>query len=69
MPKYKLEWLAYDIACEKGEAFDVSVPNYQAKENRKWIVEKIGYGNNIGNFIIIKSNTLRVVYGHTKPIE
>ena len=69
LPRYKLEWLAYDIACEKGETFDVSVPDYQAKENRKWIVEKIGYGNNIGNFIIIKSNTLRVVYGHTKPIE
>lgn len=69
LPRYKLEWLAYDIACEKWKAFDVSVPNYQAKENRKWIVEKIGYGNNMGNFIIIKSNTLRVVYGHTKPIE
>ena len=69
LPRYKLEWLAYDIACEKGKAFDVSVPNYQAKENRKWVVEKIGYGHNIGNFIIIKSNTLRVVYGHTKPIE
>lgn len=69
LPRYKLEWLAYDIACEKWEAFDVSVPNYQAKENRKWVVEKIGYGHNIGNFIIIKSNTLRVVYGHTKPIE
>ena len=69
LPRYKLEWLAYDIACEKWKAFDVSVPNYQAKENRKWVVEKIGYGNNIGNFIIIKSNTLRVVYGHTKPIE
>lgn len=69
LPRYKLEWLAYDIACEKWKAFDVSVPDYQAKENRKWVVEKIGYGNNIGNFIIIKSNTLRVVYGHTKPIE
>lgn len=69
LPRYKLEWLAYDIACEKWKAFDVSVPNYQAKEGRNWIVEKIGYGNNIGNFIIIKSNTLRVVYGHTKPIE
>ena len=69
LPRYKLEWLAYDIACEKWEAFDVSVPNYQAKENRKWVVEKIGYGHNMGNFIIIKSNTLRVVYGHTKPIE
>ena len=69
LPRYKLEWLAYDIACEKGKAFDVSVPNYQAKENRKWVVEKIGYGHNMGNFIIIKSNTLRVVYGHTKPIE
>lgn len=69
LPRYKLEWLAYDIACEKWKAFDVSVPNYQAKENRKWVVEKIGYGHNIGNFIIIKSNTLRVVYGHTKPIE
>lgn len=69
LPRYKLEWLAYDIACEKGKAFDVSVPNYQAKEGRNWIVEKIGYGHNMGNFIIIKSNTLRVVYGHTKPIE
>ena len=69
LPRYKLEWLAYDIACEKWKAFDVSVPNYQAKENRKWVVEKIGYGHNMGNFIIIKSNTLRVVYGHTKPIE
>ena len=69
LPRYKLEWLAYDIACEKWKAFDVSVPDYQAKENRKWIVEKIGYGHNMGNFIIIKSNTLRVVYGHTKPIE
>lgn len=69
LPRYKLEWLAYDIACEKWKAFDVSVPNYQANENRKWVVEKIGYGHNMGNFIIIKSNTLRVVYGHTKPIE
>jgi len=69
LPRYKLEWLAYDIACEKWKAFDVSVPDYQAKENRKWVVEKIGYGHNMGNFIIIKSNTLRVVYGHTKPIE
>ena len=69
LPRYNLEWLAYDIACEKWKAFDVSVPNYQAKENRKWVVEKIGYGHNMGNFIIIKSNTLRVVYGHTKPIE
>ena len=65
LPRYNLEWLAYDIACEKWKAFDVSVPDYGAN----WIVEKIGYGNNIGNFIIIKSNTLRVVYGHTKPIE
>ena len=69
LPRYNLEWLAYDIACEKWKAFDVSVPNYQAKEGRNWIVEKIGYGHNMGNFIIIKSNTLRVVYGHTKPIE
>jgi len=69
LPRYKLEWLAYDIACEKWKAFDVSVPNYQAKEGRNWIVEKIWYGHNMGNFIIIKSNTLRVVYGHTKPIE
>ena len=69
LPRYNLEWLAYDIACEKWKAFDVSVPDYQAKENRKWVVEKIGYGHNMGNFIIIKSNTLRVVYGHTKPIE
>ena len=65
MNKYNLEWLSYDIACEKWKAFDVSVPDYGAN----WIVEKIGYGNNIGNFIIIKSNTLRVVYGHTKPID
>ena len=65
LPRYKLEWLAYDIACEKWKAFDVSVPEYGAN----WIVEKIGYGHNMGNFIIIKSNTLRVVYGHTKPIE
>ena len=69
LPRYNLEWLAYDIACEKWKAFDVSVPNYQAKEGRNWIVEKIGYGHNMGNFIIIKSNTLRVVYGHTKSIE
>ena len=65
LPRYNLEWLAYDIACNQWEAFDVSVPDYGAN----WIVEKIGYGNNIGNFIIIKSNTLRVVYGHTKPID
>lgn len=65
LPRYNLEWLAYDIACEKWKAFDVSVPDYGAN----WIVEKIGYWNNLWNFIIIKSNTLRVVYGHTKPID
>ena len=65
LPRYNLEWLAYDIACNQWEAFDVSAPNYW----NGWIVEKIGYGNNLWNFIIIKSNILRVVYGHTKPID
>lgn len=26
LPKYNLEWMAYDIACEKGKSFDVRSP-------------------------------------------
>lgn len=63
LPRYNLEWLAYDIACNQWEAFDVFAPNY----GLEWKIENIGYGNNLGNFIIIKSGQMRIVYGHTVP--
>ena len=64
MPKYKLEWIAYDIACEKGEAFDVSVPDYWYD----WMVEDVWYGKSLWDYIIIKDivSDIRIVYGHTK---
>jgi len=63
MPKHNLEWLAYDIACDKDKSFRVYVPDY----GDEWVVDKIGYGASLGNFIIIKSGQLRIVYGHTYP--
>lgn len=64
LPKYDLEWLAYDIPpCVKWEAMKVFAPSYW----EYWDVEKIGYGNNMGNYVILKSqgSDLRVVYAHT----
>jgi hypothetical protein len=51
MPKYNLEWLAYDIACDTGKAFNVSTPNFN-KES--WTVAKVAYGKSIGNHVIIQ---------------
>lgn len=62
MPKYKLEWLAYDIACDAGKAFNVSTPNFN-KES--WTVATVSYGKSIGNYVIIKQWDIRIVYGHT----
>ena len=63
LPKYNLDWLAYDIACTQWESFGVSAPSYGSG----WIVEKIGYGSNLWSFIILKwsESNMRIVYGHT----
>lgn len=60
MNKYNLQWMGYDIACEKWVAFDVKSPwDYQ--------IEKKWYGANIGNYIILKNNgDFRIVLGHTQ---
>lgn len=63
--KYNLEWMAYDIACEKGKSFEVKSP-------WEYTIEKIGFWYNIGNFIILKKSSevwyeeTRIVLGHTK---
>lgn len=62
MPKYNLEWLAYDIACEAGKAFNVSTPNFN-KES--WTVATVSHGKSIGNYVIIRQWDIRIVYGHT----
>lgn len=62
MPKYNLEWLAYDIACEAGKAFNVSTPNFN-KES--WTVATVSYGKSLGNYVIIRQWDIRIVYGHT----
>lgn len=47
LPRYNLEWVAYDFACEKGKSFDVRSPwNY--KLSYKW------YWANLGNYIILE---------------
>lgn len=59
--KYNLEWMGYDIACEKWVAFEVKSPwNY--------IIEKVWFGYNIWNFIIAKrfNDNVRIVLWHTE---
>lgn len=59
--KYNLEWMAYDISCEVGKSFDVKSP-------WDYAIVEIGYGANLGNYIILRSNTnydTRIVLGHT----
>lgn len=61
LPRYNLEWTAYDIACEKGKSFDVKSPS-------SYTIEKIGFWYNIGNYIILKNSkdsNIRLVLGHT----
>lgn len=60
LPKYNLEWVAYDIACEKGKSFEVRSP-WQYKLSYKW------YWTNLGNYIILeKVSNLneRIVLAH-----
>lgn len=60
LPKYNLEWIAYDIACEKGKSFDVRSP-WEYKLSYK------GYWTNLGNYIILeKVSNLneRIVLAH-----
>lgn len=62
LPAYNLEWMAYDIACEVGKSFDVKSP-------WSYAIVEIGYWSNLGNYIILRSNTnydTRIVLGHTK---
>jgi len=67
IPKYNLEWMAYDIACEVGKSFDVKSP---------WLytIEEIWYWANLGNYVILRwvvawsmiiTNDTRIVLGHT----
>lgn len=59
MPRYNLSWLAYDIACEKWIAFDVKSP-------WDYTIEKIWYGANLGDYIILKNSwDFRIVLAHT----
>lgn len=64
IPNRNLNWIAYDIACDKGKSFDVRSP-------WEYIIENIGYGNNLGNYIILRKSSevgdeeTRIVLGHT----
>lgn len=65
LPKYNLEWLAYDIPpCIKWESIEVHVPMYW----EDWIIEKVWFWNNLWNFMILKevSSDLRIVFWHTE---
>lgn len=64
LPKYNLEWLAYDIPpCIKWESMKVYVPLYSVY----WKVEKVSEGTSLGNYVVLKdqASELRVVYWHT----
>lgn len=66
LPRYKLEWLAYDIPpCVKGEPIKVFSPLYG---DDSWLIETVGYGANMGNYVVLhlKNTNLRVVYAHTR---
>lgn len=66
LPRYNLEWIAYDIACEVGKSFNIKSPWL-------YIIEEIGYGNNLWNYIILRwlipwsliiKNDVRIVLAH-----
>ena len=61
-PKDSISFDAVDIACIKWQAFDVYTPSWK----EEYVVEKIGYGSNLGNYIILKHGEYRMVFGHTK---
>lgn len=46
LPRYNLEWKAYDIACDKGKSFEVKSPWYYEVEDR-------GYWTNLGNYLVL----------------
>lgn len=64
-PKDSITFDAVDIACIKWEAFDVYTPSWKTE----YVVEKIGYWTNLGNFIILKHGDYRFVFWHTKARE
>ena len=65
LPKYNLEWVAYDIACEMGKPFDVKSP-------WEYTIQVIAYWSNLWNYIILKKSSevwdeeTRIVLGHTR---
>lgn len=51
---------AIDIACVRWESFKVFTPDYFDT----YVIEYIGQDKRLGNFLIIKHDTYRFVYGH-----
>lgn len=57
MGKYNLDWIAYDIACVPWQPFDVKSP-------WDYVIEKIGYGTSLGNYVILLKDNTRIVLWH-----
>lgn len=67
LPRYNLEWLAYDIPSCDRQPMPFYAPDMWSWKT--WTVEKIGVWTNMGNFIIIKetSSDFRLVFAHAVP--
>jgi hypothetical protein len=56
-----VDWLGYDIACERGVSFNVNAP----KVKDVWLVSNIGYDANCGNYMVLKHADLYFHFCHT----
>jgi len=53
---------ALDIACVRGVSYDVPAPHFKDF----YVIEKVSFGDKLGNYLILKHGDERYVYGHTQ---
>lgn len=53
---------ATDIACERGQSFTVSAPQWK----KEYSVIAVGQDKRLGNYIILEHKNYRFVFGHTE---
>ena len=53
---------ALDLACVRGVSYDVPAPQFKDF----YVIEKVSFGDKLGNYLILKHGDERYVYGHTQ---
>ncbi len=57
-----IPWIAYDLACDKGIAFDVKAPTSESE----WVVSSIWYDANCGDYMVLRHGVIYFHYCHTQ---